>query len=235
MSYAQHISYTERVEAAVDAEYPPEAAIFLCGTGKGFAIRHHQQGGEARYLVTAAHSLPHPPPAGGIGTSGECYYRNLVGRVPEGLLGLATRVAAQPVYCDLASDVAVLGRVNPAIDEPEAQAFENLLAACAPLPIGIPHFKREVSYGDDGKRLRGAYVSRETVQVYDRGAWQPATMEARLRWARLTGLDIRPDLSGSPVLLNGQAIALCCATDDQNAHIVPILMACLPGWLLPRE
>lgn len=88
-------------------------AIVRVGDGRGFVVGadHH------RYVITAAHCLPHFPPALSFSSSRECTYQALLGP-----LGQELTASAECVFTDPIGDIAVLGCPDPEAFGTEADA-----------------------------------------------------------------------------------------------------------------
>ena len=74
-------------------------AIVNVGTARGFVVG----AGDDRYVITAAHCLPHLPSADG--REDACIYPNLLGPLTK----KKRKVWAECVFVDPVSDIAVLG------------------------------------------------------------------------------------------------------------------------------
>ena len=100
---------------------PKPGCVIKVGDGRGFIIPHRvkvQRTGvpkslaieqlpfmERRLLVTAAHCLPHLPPAHAMSYTQERTYANLLGTVGGG----KNTVCAECLFVDPIADIAVLG------------------------------------------------------------------------------------------------------------------------------
>ena len=116
-------------------------SVLRVGDGRGFVI---EKNGE-RLVTTGAHCLTVPiavygdtaskgatlPPAHGGAGPEERTYRRLLGR-----LGAEPHVSAEAVFCDPVSDLAVLGSVDGQEHHDEARAYDELVEALDPLPLG---------------------------------------------------------------------------------------------------
>ena len=70
------------------------------------------------YVITAAHCLPHLPPALSFSSSSECTYRALLGP-----LGHEPFLSAECVFVDPIADIAVLGSPDTDTFDTEADRF----------------------------------------------------------------------------------------------------------------
>src|SRR4029077_8496507 len=87
---------------------------------------------DERFVITAAHCLPHLPPSMTIsGTEGRTYAKLL------GPLGRKrTPIWAECCFVDPIADLAVLWSPDRRHLEKEARAYDALVGAAPPLPIG---------------------------------------------------------------------------------------------------
>jgi hypothetical protein len=192
-------------------EHKLAAAVLKVGDGRGFVVKHAW----GRYVITAAHCLPHMPPAAAAAGVEEKTYGKLLGP-----LGSEPTVWAECKFVDPVADIAVLG-------EPDYQelpkAVDRLVGGAA-LRIGCiaPH----------AENIDGRMLSLE-------GEWLPCKV-AYLGGPLWTSKCSKPGMSGSPIIDDsGKAIGVIASGSDSwnetspptyGPH--PCLAANLPGWLL---
>jgi Trypsin-like peptidase domain len=184
--------------------------------GRGFVVG----GNDRRFVLTAAHCLPKVPPAHAMSYLEDRTYRDLLGP-----LGGEKTVWAECLFADPVADIAVLGAPDNQELYEEAEAFENLVNICRPLPISKAQSGEGWMLSLDNRWVR--------TRIAVCGSWN-------------TSLEIDPTeggQSGSPILSrSGDAvgmIVLGCASLDQktgkttNERSVgnPVLMYGLPSWL----
>jgi len=181
-----------------------------------------------RRIVTAAHCLPHQPPARANAGRDDRTYFSLLG--PLG--STQPSIAAECEFVDAVADIAVLGEPDgQAWGDEVSEAFHEFIEALAPLLMG------DLTGGASGWLLS-----------LD-GQWIPCTLEQRKvgLWIRDAKDGIMDGMSGSPILLDdGQAVGVVTCSRrcverhsvemEQAAHTEggpqPGLAAALPGWML---
>ena len=122
-------------------------AVVRVGDGRGFMVEiSHRE----RVIITAAHCLPHFPPAVGlISYLNERTYGALLGP-----LGAESTVRAECLFADPIADIAVLGSPDNQELSDEADAYEELMASMTPFVIGDApkqgrEFKQPQLYSND--------------------------------------------------------------------------------------
>jgi hypothetical protein len=182
--------------------------------GRGFVVAHKGR----RLIVTAAHCLPgRQPSAKSVLTAGEHTYRAIVGP-----LGRGRRVAAQCLFLEPISDVAVLGSPDPKTSPQAAKSYAARVARLAALRIA------------DAPRTTEAWI-RDAE-----GRWRPCIARRRGEgwWISEADTDIATGMSGSPIVTaRGAAIGILCASSGTEQTDVaggpnPSLVRALPGWLV---
>jgi hypothetical protein len=193
-------------------------SVIRVGDGRGFIVKTSRY---ERYVITAAHCLPHFPPNVGLGVYGEeITYRDLLGPLGD----KQPKVWAECHFVDPIADVAVVG--SPDCQElfEEAEAYEALT--------------------DEASAIRIGKASSGAAWVLTRAGHWSRCMVTGPNWAgRLRITDalegIEGGMSGSPILdTDGKAISLVstsCGVGSNSVHsegVAPTLTDNLPGWLL---
>ncbi len=183
-----------------------------------------------RIVVTAAHCLPHLPPAHANAFAHEKTYAALLGPLGDS----NPSIMAECLFVDPVADIAVLGEpdaqaMSPIVDkEEDLWAFETFTDGEQVLRLGdMPT-----------KLVRGWLLSLD-------GRWTKCTV-APVKHLFSHGLRITEategivdGMSGSPILLDdGRAIGVVCTSvgtgtgPHTSGGPQPQLSAYLPGWLL---
>ncbi len=177
---------------------------------------------EHRLVVTAAHCLPHLPPAHASSFYSDRTYGGLLASLDDS----KTNVWAECLFADPVADIAVLGCPDQQQLYEEASAYDSLTEGVSFLRIGKP------------KRGLGWVLSLD-------GHWIRSRLDI---FSGLSGVILAIDpteagMSGSPILNDaGQAIgAISIGAETTSANgerkntrsgPQPILASNLPGWLL---
>jgi hypothetical protein len=199
-----------RLSTGIDAMLAnARIATVSAGRGRGFLI-------EARgfqLVVTAAHCLPHLPPAHPRSSFEQRTYSKLLGP-----LGRTPSVWAECLFVDPIADLAVLGEPDRQAFPPEMTAYEDLVASRSSLHIGTV--------------MRPCPVWLLTLD----GQWTQCAFpdDGSGRWLSIVGAlpeAIAPGTSGSPIMAaDGRAVGLIGVGGLSN----PVLADRLPGWVLSR-
>ncbi len=231
-------------------------SILRVGGGRGFVIDKNG----ARFVITAAHCLTAPvtvrgdiaskgatlPPAHGASYSEDRTYPRLLGP-----LGAKPRVPAECLFVDPVADLAVLGRVDNQELPNEALAYDKLVEALDPLPLGNLTFGYRRHPGGsltvDGRTVKvKGFVDPTPIAENDAwllsldGHWFRCRVASRGRslWISEAEEDIRGGMSGSPILSpTRHAIGVVCTSasvggkGSREGGPNPLLAAQLPGWL----
>ena len=96
------------------------------------AIRTFLEGGQGRYVITAAHCLPQLPPPHPTSYTEERTYAKLLSSIKRKRRG----VWAECFFVDPVADLAVLGSPDNQALWGEAEAYNALTERAVPLPIG---------------------------------------------------------------------------------------------------
>ncbi len=194
--------------------------IVTVGGGRGFVV----DGPCGLLIITAAHVLPHLPPALAICTGYERSYLELLAQLSD-----KPTVMAECLFVDLVADIAVLG--SPDMQEfcNEAEAYEEFVEASLPLPI------------------KDAAETEVVWLLSLDGEWFKADAKTfgGPIWLDNATAGIMDGMSGSPIVTNeGEAIGVVCsaskdsATDGDKASRggpEPRLMHSLPGRLVCEQ
>jgi hypothetical protein len=197
-------------------------AVIRVGDGRGFVVERARQ-----RLVTAAHCLPHLPPAHPMSHTEERTYEALLGP-----LGAEPTVWAECLFADPVADIAILdGPDNQALFD-QAEACEEFLADKVALKIGDAP---KEGYEQEILSPPGGSSFTLTVKTEGRGTarllslddqWIECRVERGERWLSVVeeGL-VASGVSGSPIVMADRAIGLI-STGGLN----PVLKDCLPAW-----
>jgi len=201
-----------------------KGAVLRVGGGRGFVI----EGKHDRYVVTAAHCLPHFPPAASISYSSERTYGYLLGR-----LGDDPAVWTECLYADPVADIAVLGTPDTQELYEEAEAYSGLTESVPALPVSDILGVGKYGWVSDAPAwllsLNNKWISCK-VSRRDRAFNISEAMDG-----------IRGGMSGSPIMSDeGAAIGIVTASGgvagSSEPHTEgapnPRLIIDLPGWLL---
>jgi S1-C subfamily serine protease len=206
-------------------------AVIQAGAGRGFIV---SAGDYHRYVITAAHCLPHYPEPHLANGATELSYENILGA----LAARERTVWAELVEFNAASDFAVLGEPDGQVlwDEyHQYQAFtgsmlaaENQRAVRAAITIGqsppaYPPYEWTVENETPAWLLSPD------------GEWQRCTVQNNGRFlvVRQGSQLIKSGMSGSPIVNdNGAAIGSVSTSGGDDFNMNPSLTDCLPQWLL---
>jgi Trypsin-like peptidase domain len=191
-------------------------AVIRVGDGRGFLVASKSNGRSV--ILTAAHCLPHLPPAHPASYTEERTYANLVGP-----LGEEPTTWTEALFVDPVADVAVLGAPNGQVFYDEWEAYEAFVE-------GRPLVKLAAV-------TRQAPMSLLTLG----GQWTQCDAEVGRLGHRLTlcSAHIEAGMSGSPIVnRSGRAVgivsvgSLVNGAQTKEQHGQPVLLGTLPGWLL---
>jgi hypothetical protein len=209
---------------------PDPACVVKVGGGRGFIVEQKIQmpplpGKVARWrtirwVITAAHCLPHLPPTHAGAAAYERTFTNLLGALGDS----ETTIAAECEFVDPVADIAVLGRPDYQSPGDVADAFDALTETAPVVQIG------EARNGD------GYVLSLE-------GHWISTKLEKDF-WGNSLQIDPTEEgMSGSPILnVAGQAVGVVVigaeirsksgVRTNQRCGPQPILVNDLPGRIL---
>jgi hypothetical protein len=210
-------------------------SIIRVGGGRGFVVGMEDE----RFVITAAHCLPHLPSSMSFSGSIERTYAKLLG--PLGIR--CNSVWAECCFVDPIADLAVVGSPDRQHLDTEADAYDALVGAAAPLPIGdLPLTRSPI--------VLPAIPVWETMPATILG---PPSAECKAWLLSLDGqwfrcevtvgdraltIDSAADklaggMSGSPIVSDdGKAIGVAVATPGGAAQ--PSLARQLPRWLIEK-
>ncbi len=203
-------------------------AVIAVGSGRGFVMetadRFGMQTVVSRVVVTAAHCLPHLPPAYPSAPVDERTYLALLGPLSDSEPSIMTTCS----FVDPVADIAFLREPDGQLfDEKDSSAFVNFTEGAEVLRLGdMP----------SGRTQRGWLLFLD-------GCWAPCTVRSHhggALWITEAIKEIVDGMSGSPILSDdGRALGVLCTSGGTvgERHTgggpQPQLSACLPGWLLP--
>jgi hypothetical protein len=193
-------------------------AIVRVGAGRGFVVEDLN---ERRYVITAAHCLPHMPPAiGGISHIEERTYQRLLGP-----LGQEPDVWCECLFVDPISDVAILGRPDGQELYEQARAYDTLVDKAPPLSLGQPTWQEAdaVMLATEGRiiSLDGRWLACEIIHV----------RESNVFWFESIEEPVAGGMSGSPVI-TPDGIAFGIGVTDGGPH--PNVLSSAPTWFMVR-
>jgi hypothetical protein len=160
-------------------------AVVTVGDGRGFVVECSDQ----RYVITAAHCLPHLPRACSFDFSERTYFPLLA------RLGEKPTIAAECCFVDPFSDIAVLTSPDDQALSDAARHYEKWIEALAPLPVA------------DARENEPAWLLSLS------GLWFKCTVEhfGGELWVSHAVEGIVGGMSGSPILADdGLAIGVVC-------------------------
>jgi hypothetical protein len=183
-------------------------AIVRVGDGRGFIVEI-QERFTGRLVITAAHCLPHLPPAHPGAYREEITYGKLLGPLDE-----EPNIAAECVFVDPVADIAVLR--CPASDElyEDWEAYMELTER-GKVRVGL------------GPKEGEAWV------LMLSGQWSSCALEkvSNLGGLFIDKVKVRSGMSGSPIIDKaGSAIGVISV--GAGCFPNPSLAGNLPGWLL---
>jgi len=203
--------------------------------GRGFVVGTDDE----RFVITAAHCLPHFPSSMSVPGGIERTYAKLLGPLD----GKRNSVWAECCFVDPISDLAVVGSPDRQNLDKEADAYDALVGAAVALPIGdFPLTRSPIPLP--------AIPLWETIPAMILG---PPSAECKAWLLSLDGQWFRCDvtlgnraltinaaadklaggMSGSPIVSDdGKAIGVAVATPGDAAQ--PSLPRQLPRWLIEK-
>jgi hypothetical protein len=196
-------------------------SVVRAGGGRGFVVGS----GENRYVITAAHCLPHQPADVHLDHGSEEHiYSSFLGS-----LGSTETIGAELVALCAIDDVAVFY-------EPDGQDFYSDYTKYAELTVhalslGKPP-KASLTPQDGAEYYASAWVLSLDCE------WQNCTVRNTGRMLSVTsgtnGL-IFGGMSGSPIINDaGAVIGVVSMTSSSDLNWQPSVSDCLPPWLLRK-
>lgn len=222
--------------------------VIAVGDGRGFVV----QGVSQRYVITAAHCLPHLPPAHTCAHEEEKIYRLLAlrhGPGPTVTLNAHTRweggqviqktttvptldggadverAVATCLFVNPVADIAVLGQPDNQALWDEADVFDSLVEAVPAFRVAHPQLDHRHSPPKGSASL-----------VSLNGELMPCTIRRYGATLLTYGARTVGGMSGSPIIApDGSAVGIVVVGSNgpytgDGPH--PILTEQLPGWLL---
>jgi hypothetical protein len=196
-------------------------SIVSVGAGRGFLVARRTR--RDVYVITAAHCLPHLPPAHPGSYTEERTYPALLGAhgATQG------SIAIECVFADPIADLAVLTRADgqAGYDEDD-DAFDALIEGCTPFPVGA------LSGPTDAwlLTLDGTWIACG-IRPNEYGPPRSVTLIG-------AGPGNAGGTSGSPIVTaQGAAVgvislgSMISGQQSVEQHGQPLLEATLPGWL----
>ncbi len=165
------------------------AAVVTVGAGRGFIVGMGRQ----RFVITAAHCLPEPPPPGNVFTEERTYPHLLAP------LNSPPSILAECVFVDPVADLAVLVSPDNQIFFDKAFAFDDLVDSVPALNIA-------------------AAKNGEAWMLSLEGVWAPCVLRvpAAAHWMASIHVEnflpgIAAGMSGSPIISpTGEAVGAIC-------------------------
>jgi Trypsin-like peptidase domain len=193
-------------------------AVVKVGDGRGFIIGH----GIGLLVVTAAHCLPKIPPAHPARYLVEHTYGNLLGELDGD-----PKVCAECRFCDVMSDLAILGEPDGQELCDEYDAWLEFIENRPAFTVGDIAQSSGVEFVE-GKPVRSAIIETPVWVLQLDGRW---TRGRASHWGGPLILSddtrISSGMSGSPIVTeDGKAVGVV-STGSMN----PRLLGDLPMWL----
>jgi hypothetical protein len=184
------------------------AVVTVGQGGRGFIVA-----GPRHSKLTAAHCLPHFPPAHPASYVEERTYASLLGP-----LGETPTVWAECLFADPIADIAVLGEPDDQTLCDEATAYEAFVESLTPIAIA------------DTQKAGRAWVLSLDLEWFECGYQVNDDGPLFL----LKGAQpVQSGMSGSPIVLrNGKAIGAVSLGANALGTRNPRMVRDLPGWLL---
>jgi hypothetical protein len=111
--------------------------VVRASEGRGFVV----QAGYERWIITAAHCLPHLPPPHGLSYIEERTYPRLLGPLDG-----ETDVWAECLFADPVADIAVLGPPDEQALFDEYAAYETLMTDRLPVDGHVPEIDIDIDW-----------------------------------------------------------------------------------------
>jgi hypothetical protein len=102
-------------------------SIVTVGDGRGFVVAGPR---ESKLIITAAHCLPHLPPAHRARYAEEATYANLIGPIGE-----APKIWTECLFADSVADLAILGPTDSQELGDESDAYNDFVEPIKPIAI----------------------------------------------------------------------------------------------------
>jgi hypothetical protein len=213
------------------------AAVLRVGDGRGFVVESRDIFVQ-QLVLTAAHCLPHLPPAHPAMYLRDRTFKNLLGP-----LGGECTVWAQCLFVDPMADIAVLGPPDDQAMIQQVYAYERLTEDRPALPIAaappqkykvLRHLSFSERFSKHFSKSNEVHPSRVVDPGYGRarvlglnGRWREYDVKRSGHWLNFEQ-SFDPGMSGSPILDQNNAAIGVVSTETQN----PVIRDCLPAGLL---
>lgn len=212
-------------------------SVVKVGEGRGFVMADDQ---ENLVVVTAAHCLPHLPPATPASYTEERTYARLLAR-----LGDEPHISAQVLFVDPVADIAILCTPDNQELWKQAEAYETLVESAAPLPMAKLEFTRKPQTLTSGETFLGhPQAEADAWLLALDGGWFSCRVSChRGIWISNADKPIVGGMSGSPILTQRGAIGVLSVSGgtgsdlDEHTEGGPqaYLPFAFPGWMLERS
>lgn len=193
-------------------------SVVTVGAGRGFVI----EAGADKLVITAAHCLPHFPPAHAASYLEKRTYPKLLGTLDGG----EPEVWAECLFADPIGDIAVLGPPDSQELFAKHDAYEALIENTPALPVSEAVAESEAWL----LSLAGSW-GRCLVRHHENGPL----------WIEDAADGIHGGMSGSPILAgDGSAIGIVSVAGAVGDNVPtgggpnPSLMGNLPNWLVQQ-
>jgi len=156
-------------------------------------------------VVTAAHCLPHLPPASSVSYVQERTYGNILGPLDE-----EPSVWAECLFVDPVADIAILGEPDSQELCDEWEAYDSFIGQCEPI------------------KIVGAIQEQSVRMLSLSGEWFTARGRCSKNAMHIDNKEqsVESGMSGSPILGDDGAVSLV----STGGPCEPALMECLPLW-----
>jgi hypothetical protein len=199
----------------------PAASVVRVHKARGFVVESPRRG---RLIITAAHVLPHLPPAHAANGINELLYPRIAGP-----LGGRATVSLECLFVDPVADIAVLCVPDEQVAPGLAERCGVWLDTLRPLAIGEGPMRRV--FDSKSRTVRGGEAIPARVLSL-KAQWfgcVAASVAGRTLWLDKFAEPIRGGMSGSPILDgDGRAIGVISTGTGPN----PKLPDTVPTWLV---
>lgn len=212
---------------------PPDTseAVVTVGEGRGFIVETMG----SRFVITAAHCLPHLPPGCPASYAEERTYANLLGP-----LNAPPTVWAECVFVDPVADVAVLGGPDSQAMSKQADAYERFVGERPTLFVGALSdwpAKDDEQTGMVSAGVGWVLSLADGWKQYEIQVFRSASIA---RTFVCSQVEIEGGMSGSPVIdARGEAVGVISTggeggVPDPGPPLDPVLAKTLPVWLIEQ-
>jgi Trypsin-like peptidase domain len=210
-------------------------SVIRVSGGRGFVVGTDDE----RFIITAAHCLPHFPPGMSFSSIEERTYAELLGSLGR----KRTPVWAECCFVDPIADLAVLWSPDRRHLDKEADRFDALVGAAVPLPIGdLPLTRPPIilpaipMWETTPVTILGRPIAECKAWLLSLGGhWFRCDVTAGNRALTVVSVaeKLAGGMSGSPIVSDdGKAIGVAVATPGDTAQ--PFLARQLPRWLIEK-